>query len=134
VRGQSGGVGAEAVAGVGDERAPVSGGAVMRLEEEAREVATMRRQNEEGESWRGGEQTRPVAAGFAFKWGADGVAAEGGLVEHGRHVEEAGESKGGWALSGTASGGSGPAAARAGGALPRDIGGWRGRGDVGRCG
>jgi hypothetical protein len=109
-------------------------GAVMRLEEEAREVATVRRQNEEGGSWRGGEQTRSTAAGFPFKWGADGVAAEGGLGEHGRRVEEAGESKEGWALSGAASGGSGPAVVRAGGALPRDSGGWRGRGDVGRCG
>jgi hypothetical protein len=104
VRGQSGGVGAEAMAGVGDERAPVSGGAVMHLEEEAREVAMVRRQNDEGESWHRGEETRPAVAGFPFKWGADGVAAEGGLGEHGRRVEEAGESKGGWSLSGAASG------------------------------
>jgi hypothetical protein len=45
VRGQSGGVDAEAVAGVGEERALLSGGAVLWLEAEAREVAAVRRQS-----------------------------------------------------------------------------------------
>jgi hypothetical protein len=44
-RGRSSGIGAEAVAGVGEERAPVSGRAVLWLEAEAREVTAVRRQS-----------------------------------------------------------------------------------------
>jgi hypothetical protein len=77
VRGQSGGVCAEAVAGVGEERAPVSGGAVLRLEAEAGEVAAVRRRTGEGKSRRGGERARPAVMGSCFRGGGGGVAAEG---------------------------------------------------------
>jgi hypothetical protein len=60
VRGQSGGDDAEAVDGVGDERAPVSDGAVLWFKAEAREVAAARRRSGEGKSWRGEEGIRPV--------------------------------------------------------------------------
>jgi hypothetical protein len=50
VRGRSGVVDAEAVAGVGEERAPVSDGAVLWLKTEAREVAAVWRQSGEGKS------------------------------------------------------------------------------------
>jgi hypothetical protein len=83
------------VPSVKDERAPVSGGAVLRLEAEVREVAAVQCWSGEGESRRGGERTRPAVVRFPFKGGAGGVAAEGGLVEHGRRVEEVGESEGG---------------------------------------
>jgi hypothetical protein len=63
----SGGVSAKAVADVRDERALVSGGAVLRLEVEAREVVAARRQSGEGESWPGGERTRPAAAEEGFE-------------------------------------------------------------------
>jgi hypothetical protein len=63
MRGRSGGVGAESVAGVREERAPVSSGVVLQLEAEAREVAAARRWSGEGKSRRGGERARPVAVG-----------------------------------------------------------------------
>jgi hypothetical protein len=66
VRGRSGSIGAEAVAGVGEERAPVSGGAVLRLEAEAREVAAARCESGEGEPWLGGERTRPATTRVPF--------------------------------------------------------------------
>jgi hypothetical protein len=44
------------VAGVREERAPVSGGAVLRLEVEAREVAAARRRSGEGKIVGGGEK------------------------------------------------------------------------------
>jgi hypothetical protein len=53
--GRSGGSGAEAVADVGEERAPVSGGVVLWLEVEVREVAAARCQSGEGKMRRGGE-------------------------------------------------------------------------------
>jgi hypothetical protein len=56
VRGCSGGVGAEAVASVREERAPVSCGAVLRLEAEVREVAAARR-------WSGAERRKHGAGG-----------------------------------------------------------------------
>jgi hypothetical protein len=118
VRGRSGGIGAEAVAGVGEERAPVSGGAVLRLEAEARVVAAARRRTGEGKSRRGGERARSAVMGSGFKRGGGGVAAEGGSGEHGQRVEEAGKSKGGHGMGqrgSLASSGNGPAAARVGG-------------------
>jgi hypothetical protein len=68
----------EAVAGVGDERASVSGGAVLRLEAEAREVAAVRHQSGEGGSRRRRERTRPTATRFPFKGGRQG-GSEGGF-------------------------------------------------------
>jgi hypothetical protein len=59
---RSGGVGAEAVAGVGAERAPVSCEAVRWLKVEAREVAVARRRSGEGKIV-AGEKIRPAAAG-----------------------------------------------------------------------
>jgi hypothetical protein len=56
VREQSVSVGAEAVAGVGEERAPMSGGAVLWLEAEAREVAAVRRRSGTKTRHRGGEK------------------------------------------------------------------------------
>jgi hypothetical protein len=47
VRDRSGGVNAEAEAGSGDERAPVSGGAAWWLTVEVREVAAARRRSRE---------------------------------------------------------------------------------------
>jgi hypothetical protein len=102
VRGRSGGVGAEAVADVGEERAPVSDRAVLQLEVEAREVAAARRRTREGKSRRGGERARSAVMGSGFKRGGGGVAAEGGSGEHGQRVEEAGKSKGGQAQRGAA--------------------------------
>jgi hypothetical protein len=61
-----GGVSAEVVAGVRDERAPVSGGAVLRLKAEAREVAATRCESGEGEPWLGGERTWPATARVPF--------------------------------------------------------------------
>jgi hypothetical protein len=55
VRGRSVSIGAEAVANVGDERALVNDGMVLRLKAEVREVAAVRRQRGEGESQCGGE-------------------------------------------------------------------------------
>jgi hypothetical protein len=105
------------VAGVGDERAPVSGKVVLWLKAEVREVAAARCQSGEGESWRGGERTRLAAMRFPFKGGGGGVAMEGGWSGGAR------PSRGG---SGGEQGGLG--------AQPRDSGGRRGRGDVGRRG
>jgi hypothetical protein len=59
--GRSGSVGTEAMAGVREDKAPMSGGAVRWLEVEAREVAAARRQAEREKSWVG-EKTRPAAA------------------------------------------------------------------------
>jgi hypothetical protein len=86
----------------------VSGGAVLRLEAEAREVAAVQCWSGEGESWRGGEQTRPAVVRFPFKGGPTGWQRRGGLGEHNRRMEEVGESEGG---------GSG-----------RSVGQWRGLG------
>jgi hypothetical protein len=60
VRGRSGGIGAEAVADVEGEGAPVSGRAVDGRR--GRELQ-VRCQSGEVESWRGGERTRQAAAG-----------------------------------------------------------------------
>jgi hypothetical protein len=66
VRGRSGGVDAEAVAGGGEERAPVSGGAVLWLAEEARELVAARRRSGEGEITAWGEEFRSAAVGCPF--------------------------------------------------------------------
>jgi hypothetical protein len=89
VSGWSGGVDAEAVTGGGAERAPVSGGAVLWLEAEAREVVAVRHRSGEGEF----DQLR----GAFFKRGAGGEATEGGLVgvgRRGRRVEVEREGRG----------------------------------------
>jgi hypothetical protein len=78
VRGYSGGGGAEAVVGVGEEGAPESGGAVLWLEVEAREVAAVRRQSGEGKSQRGGEKLSRRRWGSLFKWESVGRQRRGG--------------------------------------------------------
>jgi hypothetical protein len=67
----------EAVADVGDERASVSGRAVLQLEAEAREVVAVRRQSGEGGSRRRRERTRPTATRFPFKGGRQGGSGGG---------------------------------------------------------
>jgi hypothetical protein len=123
------------VARVGEERAPVSGGTILRLEAKAREVAVARRQSGEGESWRGGERTWPAAAGFPFKGGLAGWQRRGGGFRGAQptHGGSGGERGGAPGVAGEWLG-SGPRPAGVGGVLPRDSGGWWGRGDAGRRG
>jgi hypothetical protein len=71
----------EAVASVGEERAPVSGGAVLRLEVEAREVAVARRQSGEGIIVGGGQNS--AAGGGSVLKGSSGEGARRG----GRRME-----------------------------------------------
>jgi hypothetical protein len=98
----------EAVASVGEERAPVSGGAVLRLEVEAREVAVARRQSGEGIIV-GGGQNSATGGGSVLK-GSSGEGARRG----GRRMEAEREGeRGGLAWHGAAQrGGVGAAAAR----------------------
>jgi hypothetical protein len=99
VRGQSGGGGTEVVADVGEERAPVSGGAVLRLEAEAREVAAARRRTGEGKSWCGGERARSAVMGSCFKRGGQGCSGggfEGVRPTHGGSGEELGGRRVAW--------------------------------------
>jgi hypothetical protein len=110
VRGRSG--------GVGDERARVSGGAVLQLKAEAREVAAVQRRSREGESRRGGEQTWPAAVGFPFKGGPVGWQQRGVRGSAADTWRRWGRARGGgpsatWG-SGAVLGGSGPAAVRVG--------------------
>jgi hypothetical protein len=80
VRGQSGGDDAESVDGVGDERAPVSDGAVLWFKAEAREVAAARRRSGEGKSrWgkrefgrRGGSRGGGGVSGGRATWATHG--------------------------------------------------------------
>jgi hypothetical protein len=105
--GRSSGSGAEAVADVGEGRVPVSGGVVLWLEVEAREVVVARCQSGEEKMRRGGGLEGWVPRGSGAAWSS---------VAEWRRL------------------GSGPAAACAGGALPRDSGGRRGRRDARRRG
>jgi hypothetical protein len=72
VRDQSDGGDAEAAAGSGDERAPVSGGAALWLVAEAREVAAVQHRSGEGEFTAWGEN---------FDWRRRGDLFEGGRWE-----------------------------------------------------
>jgi hypothetical protein len=126
------------VPSVKDERAPVSGGAVLRLEAEVREVAAVQCWSGEGESRRGGERTRPAVVRFPFKGGPVGWQRRGVWWSTADAWRKWGRARAGglgavWG-SGAASGGSGPAVARADDALPCDSGGQRGLGDAGRRG
>jgi hypothetical protein len=90
--GRSGGSGAEAVAVVGEERAPVSGGVVLWLEVEAREVAAARCQSGEGKMRRGGENLAgdgvfilkgsggEGAGGVGATWKRCGMEQRGGMA------------------------------------------------------
>jgi hypothetical protein len=130
VRGQSGGVGAEAVVGVGEEGAPVSGGVVLWLKVEAREVAAVRRQSREGKSQRGGEKLGRRRWGSLFKGAAGGEAAEGGRVSRVTHGGGARESEGGggrqaWRGNGSVAGSSPQPTGAGGGVAGRQ---WRAAG------
>jgi hypothetical protein len=81
------------VAGVREERAPVSGGAVLRLEVEAREVAAARRRSGEGKSWVG-EKNLAGGGGSVLK-GSGGEGAEGWAPCGGGAGEREGE-RGAW--------------------------------------
>jgi hypothetical protein len=80
--GRSGGVSVEVVAGVGEVRAPVSGGAVLQLEVEVREVAAARHQSREGKIVGGGEkfgrQWRLRFKGKQWGGGPEGLSPHGG--------------------------------------------------------
>jgi hypothetical protein len=89
VRGQSGGGGAEAVAGVEGVGAPVSGGVGLRLER--RRGRWLRRSigAERGKSWRGGENS--AGGGVSILKGSSGEGAEGWALRGGRAREREGE-------------------------------------------
>jgi hypothetical protein len=89
VRVQSGGVGAEAVAGVEGVGAPVSGGVGLRLKR--RRGRWLRRGigAERGKSWRGGENS--AGGGVSILKGSSGEGAEGWALRGGRAGEREGE-------------------------------------------
>jgi hypothetical protein len=119
VRGRSGGVGAEAVAGVGEERALMSNGEVLWLEAEAREVATTRhRSGTKTRSGGGRNFDRRRWQRHPFK-GAAGTRAVGG---------GSGYSSTAVATAGTTTTGAGGCRRRGTGEGERDggrQGGWR---------
>jgi hypothetical protein len=135
--GQSGGVGAEAVAGAGEESSPVSGGAVLWLEVEVREEAAARHRSEEGTIIEGGEYS--ADDGGSILKGSGGEGGPKGWAPRGGGVGERERERGGPSMVWSSTTvwhrcGSGPTASRAGGALPRDSGERRGRRDAGRRG
>jgi hypothetical protein len=95
VRDWSSGIDAEAAAGGGDERAPVSGGVALWLAMEAREVAAAQRRREEGEIAAWGARISAGGGRVPFLKGSTGGGIGGGVGRHGRRVEEAGHEQGG---------------------------------------
>jgi hypothetical protein len=95
VRDWSSGIDAEAAAGGGDERAPVSGGVALWLAMEAREVAAAQRRREEGEIAAWGVRISAGGGRVPFLKGSTGGGIGGGVGRHGRLVEEAGHEQGG---------------------------------------
>jgi hypothetical protein len=77
VRGQSGGVSAEAVAGVGEVRAPVSGGVGLQLEWRRGRWLQHGVRAEREKSWHRGEEIRPAAVGCPFNGGRRGGSGGG---------------------------------------------------------
>jgi hypothetical protein len=89
MRGQSSGVGAEAVAGVEGVGAPVSGGAGLRLKQRRGRWLRHDVVAERGKSWRGGENS--AGGGVSILKGSSGERAEGWALRGGRAGEREGE-------------------------------------------
>jgi hypothetical protein len=111
---------------VGEERALVSGRAVLRLEVEVREVAVARRRSREGKIVGRGRKFGRRRLNFK---GSDGEGPR-----RGGHRVEAERERGGPGAVAWRRCHSGPTVALAGGALPRDSLERRGRRDAGRRG
>jgi hypothetical protein len=85
--GSRGGAGQEAAADGGDERAPVSGGAALRLTAEAKEVVAARSRSG-GEKIAAWGQILAGSGGVPFLKGADRGRNRRGVERRGRRVEE----------------------------------------------
>jgi hypothetical protein len=95
VKGQSGSVGAEAVAGVRGARAPVTGGVGLWLERRRGRLLRRGVGAERGKSQHGGEEIRPAAARCPLKGGRRGGSGAGGFGGARPMCGGSGESEGG---------------------------------------